>query len=171
MENPSTEKPALPFDIDINVGDESWADEIMEPEPFAACAVGAVWPLLESPVIGELSIALVNDAAIQMLNRDYRGKDAPTNVLSFPASGPEDSPAPMMGDIVLARETILREAKAAGKTPADHITHLIIHGFLHLQGYDHETDGEAAIMEAIEIDALCRLGIDNPYEIGKAKDR
>ena len=161
----------LPFTIDIHIDDESWTDEITEPEPFAARAVSAVWPLLGTPIIGELSIALVNDEAIQILNRDYRGKDAPTNVLSFPTTGPDDSPAPIMGDIVLARETILREAKAAGKNTADHITHLLIHGFLHLQGYDHETDGDAAVMESIEIDALRRLGIDNPYEIGKAKDR
>ena len=93
------------------------------------------------------------------LNRDYRGKDAATNVLSFP------QPAPLLGDIILARETVVREAAEKGVSFEAHLVHLIIHGWLHLQGYDHETEADAARMEAIEIAALARLGIDNPYQV------
>ena len=116
---------------------------------------------LETPKLGELSLAFINDAEIQTLNCDYRGKDTPTNVLSFPDNGP----APLLGDIVLAFETIQREAAEKSVSLHHHLSHLIIHGFLHLQGYDHETEAEAIQMEALEIKALAALNIDNPYEI------
>ena len=116
---------------------------------------------LETPKLGELSLAFINDAEIQTLNCDYRGKDTPTNVLSFPDNGP----APLLGDIVLAFETIQREAAGKSVSLHHHLSHLIIHGFLHLQGYDHETEAEATQMEALEIKALAALNIDNPYEI------
>lgn len=108
---------------------------------------------------GELSIALSDDAQVRALNRDYRGKDKPTNVLSFPM--PEDSG--LLGDVVLARETLEREAAEQGKTFADHLTHLVVHGVLHLYGFDHQNDTDAADMEAREVRALAQLGIDNPY--------
>jgi len=151
--------PALPFDINISVDDKNWTLT----QAHVTASIHAVWSLLTAPKTGELSIALINDAQIQTLNKDYRGKDKTTNVLSFPTTGP----APCLGDIALSYETIVREAQAAGKDLEHHITHLLIHGFLHLQGYDHETDEEAAQMEALEIKALAQLGIDNPYEIGK----
>ena len=102
---------------------------------------------------------LSDDAQVRVLNRDYRNKDKATNVLSFPQSGP------LLGDIILARETIAREAREKGATFEAHLTHLILHGWLHLQGFDHQTDAEATEMEAIEIAALARLGIDNPYQV------
>lgn len=122
-------------------------------------AVQAAIAVLDKPRQGELSIVLTDDVHIQQLNRDYRHKDKPTNVLSFPQDGA------MLGDIILAWETVQREAAEKHVSLGDHFTHLVIHGFLHLQGYDHEIDAEATQMEALEIQALSALNIDNPYEI------
>ena len=122
-------------------------------------AVQAAIAVLDKPRQGELSIVLTDDVHIQQLNRDYRHKDKPTNVLSFPQDGA------MLGDIILAWETVQREAAKKHVSLGDHFTHLVIHGFLHLQGYDHEIDAEAKQMEALEIQALSALNIDNPYEI------
>ncbi len=112
----------------------------------------------------EVSFLFTDDAHIRVLNRQYRGKDSSTNVLSFP--GPRTNGktfGPMLGDIVFAGETVAREAEAA-QIPADHhLAHLVIHGFLHLLGYDHEADAEAAAMEALETAILARLGIADPY--------
>ena len=151
----------LPFDMDIAVQFDGWADSLSDIEGIARRAIVQTLTLLDGPKLGELSIALVNDAAIQVLNREYRHKDKPTNVLSFPDNGP----APLLGDIVLAFETVSREAAEKSITLQDHVTHLVIHGFLHLQGYDHETDATATEMEVLEIAALAALNIDNPYEI------
>lgn len=112
----------------------------------------------------ELSVALSDDASVRQLNSQWRGQDKPTNVLSFPgAEADELADAPHIGDIVLAFETVAREAQDDGKTLADHTAHLIIHGTLHLLGFDHETDDEAGEMEALEIAALADLGIGDPY--------
>jgi len=108
---------------------------------------------------GELSIVLTDDIQVRMLNRDYRDRDRPTNVLSFP------QPDPMLGDIILARETVEREAADTGISVEHHLAHLVMHGWLHLQGFDHQTDDEATAMEALEITALAALGIDNPYAV------
>lgn len=115
----------------------------------------------------ELSIVLADDAAQQQLNRDWRGIDRPTNVLSFPSWRP-DAPAPpgaplLLGDIVLAFETVAREAEEQQKPIADHLSHLVVHGVLHLLGYDHRTDGEASVMEALETSILASLGVADPY--------
>jgi len=113
----------------------------------------------------ELTIYLAGDAIVRDLNRDFRGKDKPTNVLSFPASaGPRPAGAPvMLGDVIIAHETVVREAAAQGKSVADHLIHLIVHGVLHLLGYDHEKAGEARRMEAIEVRVLAGFGIADPY--------
>jgi probable rRNA maturation factor len=113
----------------------------------------------------ELSIVFTDDAAIRRLNAQYRGKDAPTNVLSFPQT---ESPAAadsgmLLGDVILAAETLRREAALASKPLEDHMVHLIIHGFLHLLGYDHQTEAAAEKMEQLERVALNRLGIPDPY--------
>lgn len=152
---------ALPFDMDIAVQFKDWTEQFSDIEAVVNNAVNQILSKLESPKLGELSIALVSDADIQTLNRDYRNKDKPTNVLSFP----DDGPAPLLGDVVLALETVKREAEEKSAPLAHHVTHLIIHGFLHLQGYDHQTEKAAAEMEALEIAALAALNIDNPYEI------
>ena len=151
----------LPFEIDIAIGHTPWSEVVPDIKALAFIAVDQVMQELETPKLGELSLAFINDAEIQTLNRDYRGKDTPTNVLSFPDNGP----APLLGDIVLAFETIQREAAEKSVSLHHHLSHLIIHGFLHLQGYDHETEAEATQMEALEIKALAALNIDNPYEI------
>ena len=132
----------------------------------AACAA--------STKVGELAIVLTDDAAIRTLNRDWRSKDEPTNVLSFPAS--TRSPpararggAPChLGDIVIAYQTAAREAKAEHKPFKHHLAHLAVHGFLHLVGYDHDADVQAEAMEGLEIAALARIRVPNPY---LARDR
>jgi probable rRNA maturation factor len=146
-------------DIDIAIRDESWVSVTADLEGVIGAAINQIQDILDRPKLGELSIALVDDADIQALNRDYRHKDKATNVLSFPQEGP------FLGDIVLALETVQREAAEKSISLEHHVSHLLIHGFLHLQGYDHETDETAREMEALEIAALAALNIDNPYEI------
>jgi probable rRNA maturation factor len=116
----------------------------------------------------ELAIMLTDDAGIRTLNANWRGIDKPTNVLSFPAlqpTGPSlpGDPPRMLGDIAIAYETTRREADDEGKAFDHHLSHLAIHGFLHLIGYDHETDEEAGEMESLEREILARLGIPDPY--------
>ena len=106
-----------------------------------------------------LTVALADDKRVQVLNKRDRRKDKPTNVLSYP-SGEKL----FLGDVVLARQTIWREARAQGKDPADHVAHLVVHGTLHLLGHDHETgEADAERMEALERRILAKLGIANPY--------
>ena len=147
--------------MDIAVQFEYWTQALSDIDMIARQAIAQILAELKAPQLGELSIALVSDLDIQILNRDFRQKDKPTNVLSFPDAGP----APLLGDIVLGLETITREATEKSISVEHHVTHLIIHGFLHLQGYDHQSEATAAEMEAIEIAALAALNIDNPYEI------
>jgi probable rRNA maturation factor len=117
---------------------------------------------------GELAIVLTDDAAIRTLNRTWRGKDEPTNVLSFPAPSTPGAPR-LLGDIVIAYETTAREALAEGKPFGDHLAHLAVHGYLHLAGHDHEADAEADAMETLEIAILARLKVPNPYIARDAK--
>ena len=108
---------------------------------------------------------LTDDSAIRALNRDWRGKDEPTNVLSFPAAAPGKAGRArrMLGDIVIAYETVAREARAEGKPFDHHLAHLAVHGFLHLLGYDHETDARSRAMERLETRDPARLGVPDPY--------
>ncbi len=110
-----------------------------------------------------VTIVLAEDAEVQALNRDYRGKNKPTNVLSFP-NGEVEEGVRQLGDIILSYDTLAAEAAAQGKPLKHHLTHLTIHGVLHLLGHDHEADAAANRMEAIEITLLARMGIANPYE-------
>ena len=111
----------------------------------------------------ELSLVFTDDASIRILNADHRGKDKATNVLSFPQDEDAEIFGPMLGDIVFAYETVEREAKELGLAFTDHLTHLCIHGFLHLLGYDHMETDEAEKMESVEVAILERLGLANPY--------
>ncbi len=154
--------PAVPYPTDLIIKAECWGElgaTIANDYRLFLEAIGkglGGWQRYHT-----LSIALVDDAEIQTLNRDYRGNDKPTNVLAFPGNPDFE----ILGDIAIAYETIIREAAEKPTSPYNHVAHLIIHGFLHLQGYDHDTGKKAAEMEALEIDALCALNIDNPYEI------
>jgi probable rRNA maturation factor len=116
----------------------------------------------------ELAVMLTDDAGIRTLNRNWRGIDKPTNVLSFPALQPTGPPRPgdaprMLGDIAVSYETTRREADDEQKPFDHHLSHLAVHGFLHLIGYDHECDTDAEIMEALETEILAQLGIPDPY--------
>src|SRR5271156_6337439 len=117
----------------------------------------------------ELAVMLTDDAGIRTLNSNWRGIDKPTNVLSFPAlpptgaGGPDDAPR-MLGDIAIAYETTRREADDEQKPFDHHLSHLAVHGFLHLIGYDHENDADAEAMEALEQEILAQLGIPDPYQ-------
>jgi probable rRNA maturation factor len=112
----------------------------------------------------EVSVLLCDDAVIAALNARWRGRDEPTNVLSFPAPPAGDPAAPAhLGDIAIACETVIREAREQGQPVTQHLAHLAVHGFLHLLGYDHVTDGEAERMERLEREILASLGIPDPY--------
>lgn len=151
--------------VSIQAGD--W-DERFEAlaEKAANAALTMAGDLPEGAV--ELSIVLADDALVRQLNRDYRGKDKPTNVLSFAfedAEGPdagEDAPT-LLGDVVVARQTVAREAAEQEKTFDAHFMHLVAHGVLHLLGYDHEAEDEAAEMERLETAAMAVLGFPDPY--------
>lgn len=160
-----------PVDLQLSVEDGAWADE----ETLAALslkAIGAAADVLAgdagAPVSSgepELSMLFTDDAAMRAINAEWRDKDKPTNVLSFPAafSHAPDGTVAMLGDIVLAYETIANEAKDLERSFDDHLAHLIIHGYLHLLGYDHIDASEAGIMEALETRILATLGISDPY--------
>jgi probable rRNA maturation factor len=136
----------------------------------AAIAESAFPQLNTAMRIVELSLRLTGDEEVRRLNSTWRGKDKPTNVLSFPMAEPDElereaGPELMLGDIVLARGICQAEADDKAIALEDHAAHLIVHGTLHLLGYDHSEDGEAADMEAREVRALARLGIADPYEV------
>jgi probable rRNA maturation factor len=158
-----SETPAIA--VDMTVEAEVWGDEARW-RPLAETVATAVAKRDELivPEAAELSLVLTDDARIRLLNRDWRGFDKPTNVLSFPgADADEEEPGPLLGDVVVAFETTAREAEAAGTRFDDHLAHLLVHGLLHLFGFDHETDEEAEEMEALETDILAGLGIADPY--------
>lgn len=145
------------IEIDISRQAGVWNDDI---ERLIEKVVQAALPLSGFKAQNaELSIVLADNDFVQELNKNYRGKDKPTNVLSFP----QDEEF-MLGDIILAYETVQKEAEEQSKSFEDHTTHLVVHGLLHLLGHDHEEDKEAEIMEALEIKILETLEIKNPYE-------
>jgi probable rRNA maturation factor len=155
--------------IPVAVEVPGWHLAVTEPEALCRQAAGAVLARQDAGAPGkiELSILLTDDGAVRVLNRTWRGKDAPTNVLSFPSGlGPEDLPAGealSLGDIALALETVEREAAAEGKPIEAHLAHLVVHGVLHLLGHDHEEEAQAAAMEALEVELLAGLGFPDPY--------
>ncbi|MCU7919921.1 MAG: rRNA maturation RNase YbeY [Candidatus Thiodiazotropha sp. (ex Dulcina madagascariensis)] len=122
----------------------------------------AALPQRDGPV--ELVIRLVDEPESRRLNRDYRGKDSPTNVLSFPFEAPPEAPLPLLGDLVICVPTLVREAAEQGKTLPAHWAHLVVHGVLHLLGYDHLSDDEAQVMEEQERKILQDLHFSDPYQ-------
>ena len=112
----------------------------------------------------EVTVRIVDEPESQALNHQYRGKDKPTNVLSFPFEAPPGITVPLAGDLVICAPVVEREAQEQGKASEAHWAHMVIHGMLHLQGYDHIQDDDAEVMEALEIQLLAQLDIGNPYE-------
>ena len=151
--------------------DDNWDDPAgMESMALTVLCVAAVdladhegQPFPEEPP--EVSLVLADDAFVRSVNAQWRDQDKATNVLSFPAFPlvPGGMPGPLLGDILIARETVMREAAALDKPMTDHLTHLLVHGFLHLFGYDHMETAEAENMERIETRILATLGLSDPY--------
>ena len=175
----TAEAPAL----DISIEDEAWNEDALT----AAAEAGAAMAFRAAGARAEgwlVSVLATDDARIAVLNRAFREKEGPTNVLSWPAfdlsaQAPGQPPAPLpkrpahlpkgepqeLGDIAIARETVAREAQARDLSGDAHLTHLIVHGVLHLLGYDHVDDADAALMEGLERKALAEAGLHDPYEL------
>ncbi len=151
-----------PLNIEISRNTEGWPEGL---DARAEEAVRAALTQSKARIAGasELSIVLTDDAEQRVLNRDWRGIDKSTNVLSFPQIEPFGPVSGLLGDIILARETLEREAAEQGVSFEDHFTHLVVHGFLHLLGYDHIDDDEALAMEGLETQILASLGVADPY--------
>jgi len=156
------------LEIDIE-SDEEWDSStdwslLVRRAAESALAESAFPQLAQGPRPVEISVRLTGDEEVRALNAQWRGKDKPTNVLSFPAPDQPGAEGPRhLGDIALAYETLVRESEEESKALADHFAHLIVHGILHLLGYDHEDEEEAEDMEALEVKALATLGIADPY--------
>ncbi len=151
--------PALSVDLSESGGDWSALGDDAAGVYEAAEAVARFPGLLSSDA--SVSIALASDDEVAALNAAYRGKAAPTNVLSFPAG--RGAPTGFLGDVALAAETVAREAGEQGVSVVHHVQHLVVHGLLHLIGYDHQSDAEAERMEALETSILAGLGVADPY--------
>ena len=169
--------------VAVTLLDPDWPQVLPAVEDLARRAAAAALAVSDAAVSSvaarafaardaEISLVLADDATLRRYNRDYRGIDKPTNVLAFaaveePEGGPgatEGAEGPLLlGDVLLARETLTREAGEQGKRPADHLCHLVVHGVLHLLGQDHLSESEAQIMERLEVAALGRLGVADPY--------
>ncbi|MDB4187816.1 rRNA maturation RNase YbeY [Sulfitobacter sp.] len=164
--------------LDILIEADAWDEDMLT--PLATRAVEATLMQMQlAPDDCEVTLLACDDARIATLNAEFRDKPAPTNVLSWPTqplAPPAEGQAPPppergfdqmyeLGDIALSYDTCAREASAASKPFFDHLTHLIVHGTLHLLGYDHITDGDAALMERIEVEILGNLGINDPYNV------
>jgi len=143
--------------IDVDLGDLDGTPSATEIESW----VRAV--LEHQQEHGEVSVALLSEEAIQQLNRDYRGKDQATNVLSFPADIPDFVDLKHLGDILICPSVVRREAQEQGKQESAHWAHMVVHGCLHLLGYDHIEDDQAEQMESLETVILAKLGYPAPY--------
>ena len=159
------------LDIQISVEEGDWPSE-EELQSLAERVLGSAAAYLKKQekqpfpkVAPELSLVFTDDASIREINAEWREQDKPTNVLSFPAYPlqPGGKPGPMLGDIIFAYETVVREAAELEKPFEAHLSHLLVHGFLHLFGYDHMNDEEATIMEGLETRILLGLGHSDPY--------
>jgi probable rRNA maturation factor len=179
-----SEAPILHLDISISLEAGDWEAAVADVEQRVEAAARAAFDAADRPDIlgvapAEMSLVLADDALVRTLNRDYRDKDKPTNVLSFALlDGSDDTDDVLardegmpilIGDVILAFETVQREAREQGKSVEDHLTHLVIHGVLHLLGYDHLSDPDADRMERLETSILARMGIADPYSANPAQ--
>ena len=180
-----TASPAERLDISFSLESGDWETAVADVERLTEGAARVAFEAAEKPEIldgdtpVEMSLVLADDALVQTLNRDYRDKDKPTNVLSFAllddlddtddVLAREQGMPILIGDVILAFETVQREALEQGKSFGDHLTHLVIHGVLHLLGYDHQSDPDADRMERLETSILARMGIADPYSANPAQ--
>jgi probable rRNA maturation factor len=153
--------------IDVITESALW-DALPDAEQIVRNAVTQAAAALDRQADAELAVLLTDDAAIQRLNATWRGLDKPTNVLSFPSAVTPESQH--LGDIAVAFETTAREAGQEGKPLAHHLAHLSVHGFLHLVGYDHESETEAETMEELERVILARIGVPDPYRVQSVEE-
>jgi len=156
------ERRSLAPAIDIQVASPLWKAQPLAEQTVRTAIAAAVAAL--STAAGEVSILLTDDKAIRALNRNWRGIDKPTNVLSFPApDATPGAPPKMLGDIVMAYETLAQECDQEDRVFLHHLAHLTVHGFLHLIGYDHQTDAQADAMEGLESKIMARMKLPDPY--------
>ena len=153
-----TQRHLAVIELDLRIANESW--ETLIPDLTAVCQTALAAGADQKAASGEVSVLLTGNAEIRTLNRDWRGKDAPTDVLSFPADAMDE---PFLGDIAVALGVTQADAETRDLSLPQHLSHLLIHGLLHLLGHDHKDDTEAAEMEALEIAALASLGWPDPY--------
>ena len=152
------------LDLELEVVLEDWRHAVSDVDAIVRNAVCFAWAAAGSEHDAELNLILHDDRAVRRLNREHRGLDRSTNVLSFPMGEPMDPDGPVhLGDIVLALETVTREVMRYGKSLEAHISHLVVHGLLHLLGHDHAAEAEAEEMEGAEISILSKLGYPDPY--------
>lgn len=147
--------------INIHINEKGWKRSVVDLNERSFNVVAAVMKKVKGAKKGEIALVFTNDAEIREINHQFRSKNKATNVLSFPSDEVGE-----VGDVILALETIKREAKEQGKAIAAHTTHMLVHGVLHLLGHDHVQERDAQNMEALEISILKSLGIANPYEKG-----
>jgi probable rRNA maturation factor len=159
---PAAERRAAVLQIDIQTQSPLWEAQTLAEQTVRDAVIAAASALPTAG--GEVSIVLTDDSSIRALNRDWRGVDKPTNVLSFPAAGHKAGEGTrLLGDIIIAYETLERECDDENRIFLHHLAHLAVHGFLHLIGYDHETDTQAEEMEGLESKIMTRLNMPDPY--------
>lgn len=167
---------AAGFDLEVLIEEPGWTAAVGDAPALCQGAAAAAWAMVAPSLpwspneTAEACLVLASDERVRALNREFRGRDEPTDVLSFPAFDTDvlaaagaDMPPLLLGDIIIALQTTLADAKRDGKPAADHLRHLVVHGILHLLGHDHQQEDAAADMEALEARILAGLGIADPY--------
>lgn len=160
----SFERVSVALSLDLRVADDRW-QKLEDVEGFALHVLAAAAARMAEG--GEVAVLLTDEAEMRVLNKQWRGLDKATDVLSFPGDSPEIPGQPQyLGDIAVGYDTALRDAEAMGRPFEAHLAHLLIHGFLHLMGYDHIEPEDAKVMEPLEVELLASLGWENPYATG-----
>ncbi len=164
--------PPKRVELALTIDPAGWTERIRRLRPMLRRVAATTIAHTGSDRPVEISLVLTDDARVRVLNRDFRGQNKATNVLAFPGEGgdltaADDAPL-LIGDLVVALETTESEARARGKAMSDHVCHLVVHGILHLLGYDHTHEADAEAMEAAERAILARLGVADPYVQGAA---